>query len=158
MATEIWLNIGWGNGLLPDGIKPSPEPILTSHQWGLVAFTYHGQSHRKCPRYLSLIWKLLVHWDRVTLICVSKLTIISSNNCLSPCRQVFIWIRTLGTNFSEIFSNIHTFSFEKMHLKMSSAKWWQCCLGLNVLIQVIITWLRGFLEWNCCGCPWRRDE
>ena len=21
----------------------------------------------------------------------------------------------------------------------------------------IITWLRGFLERNCSGCPWRRD-
>ena len=42
-------------------------------------------------------------------------------------------IRTLGTNVSEILSEIHTFSFKKMHLKMSSAKWRQCCLGLNVL-------------------------
>ena len=25
MATEIWVNIGQGNGLLPDGIKPLPE-------------------------------------------------------------------------------------------------------------------------------------
>ena len=29
MATEIWVNIGSGNGLLPDGTKPLPEPILT---------------------------------------------------------------------------------------------------------------------------------
>ena len=26
MATEIWVNIGSGNGLLPDGTKPLPEP------------------------------------------------------------------------------------------------------------------------------------
>ena len=32
MATEIWVNIGSGNGLLPDGIKPLPEPTLTYHQ------------------------------------------------------------------------------------------------------------------------------
>ena len=31
MATEIWVNIGTGNGLLPDGTKPLPEPILTFH-------------------------------------------------------------------------------------------------------------------------------
>ena len=24
-----WLNIGTGNGLLPDGTKPLPEPMLT---------------------------------------------------------------------------------------------------------------------------------
>ena len=38
MAREIWVDIGSGNGLLPDGTKPLPEPMLTSHQQGLVAF------------------------------------------------------------------------------------------------------------------------
>ena len=33
MATEIWVNIGSGNGLLPDGTKPLPEPMLTDNQW-----------------------------------------------------------------------------------------------------------------------------
>ena len=33
MATEIWVNIGSGNGLLPDGTKPLPEPMLTDHQY-----------------------------------------------------------------------------------------------------------------------------
>ena len=32
MATEIWVNIYSGNGLLPDGIKPLPEPMLTDHE------------------------------------------------------------------------------------------------------------------------------
>ena len=32
MATEIWINIGSGNGLLPDGTKPLPEPMLTYQQ------------------------------------------------------------------------------------------------------------------------------
>ena len=39
----------------------------------------------------------------------------------------------LGTNFSEILIEIHEFSFNKMHLKMSSAKWRLFGLGLNVL-------------------------
>ena len=29
---EIWVNIGSGNGLVPDGTKPLPEPMLTYHQ------------------------------------------------------------------------------------------------------------------------------
>ena len=63
MATEIWVNIGSGNGLLPDGTKPLPEPMLTYHHWSLVAFTWE-QFHMKCSRYLPLIWvwKLLI-WD-----------------------------------------------------------------------------------------------
>ena len=83
----------------------------------------------------------LTHWGRVTHICVSKITIIGSDNDLSPDRcQAIIWtnvgilfIQTIGTNFSEILSKIHTFSFKKMHLKMLSAKWRPFCLGLNVL-------------------------
>ena len=73
-------------------------------------------------------------------IYVGKLSIIGSNNGLSPSRrQAIIWtnvglllIGTPGTNFSEISIEIYTFSFKKMHLKMSSGKWRPCCLGLNV--------------------------
>ena len=28
MATDVWVNIGSGNGLLPDGTKPSPKTIV----------------------------------------------------------------------------------------------------------------------------------
>ena len=88
----------------------------------------------------------LTHWGRLTLIYVSKLTIIASINGLSPgqCQAInwannrIVLIRTLGTNFSEILSEIHTFSFKKMHLKMSSAKWRQCCLGFNLLSTTVM--------------------
>ena len=77
----------------------------------------------------------------MTHICVSKLTIIGSDKGLSPDRrQAIIWtnagillIRTLGTNLSEILGEIHSFSFKKMHLKMSSAKGRLFSLGLNEL-------------------------
>ena len=73
----------------------------------------------------------LIHWGRATHICVGKLIIIGSDNGLSPGRrQAIIWtnagILLIGPrriNFSEILSEIHSFSFKKMHLKMSSAKW-----------------------------------
>ena len=82
------------------------------------------------------------HWGRVTHVCVSELTIIGSDNGFSPGRrQAIIWnnaglllIEPLGTNFSEISIGIQTFSFKKIHLNMSSAKWRPLCLGLNVLI------------------------
>ena len=38
------VNIGSGNGLLPDGTKPLPEPMLTYHQ-GPVTFIW-GQFHK----------------------------------------------------------------------------------------------------------------
>ena len=74
-------------------------------------------------------------------ICVGNLTIIGPDNGLSPGRhQAIIWtnagillIGPWGTNFNEILIGIQTFSFKKVHLKMSSAKWRPFCLGLNVL-------------------------
>ena len=77
----------------------------------------------------------------MTHICVSKITLIASDNGLSPGRhQAIIWnndgillIWPLETSFSEILIEIHSFSFKKMHLKMSSGKWRPFCLGLNVL-------------------------
>ena len=95
-------------------------------------------------------WNVLTHWGRVTHICVGDLTIIGSDDGLSPVRrQAIIWtnagillIEPLGTNFNEILVEIHTFSFKKMHLKMSSGKWRSFCLGLNVLTR--ISRLRNF--------------
>ena len=49
-------------------------------------------------------------------------------------------IRHLGTNFNEISIEILTFSFIKMRLKVSSAKWRPFCLGLNVLIAHQLLW------------------
>ena len=85
----------------------------------------------------------LTHWGRVTHICVAYLTIIASDNGLSPSRcKAIVWtnarillIRPLGTNFSEILIEIHIYSFKKMYLKMSPAKRRPFCLGLNVLNQ-----------------------
>ena len=89
----------------------------------------------------------LTYWDRVTHICIGKLTNIGSDNGLSPGRrQAIIWINAgtlligpLETDFSEILIEISTFS-----LKVSSAKWRPFCLGLNMLngiITYLITWL-----------------
>ena len=90
---------------------------------------------------------ILTHWGRVTQICVSKRIITGSDNGLSPGRrQAIIWtnagillIGPLGTNFSEIWIEIDTFTFKKMHLKMSSGKWRPFCLGLNVLTKTEVT-------------------
>ena len=40
MVTEIWVNTGSGNGSLPDGTKPLPEPMLTYHQRGSVGMAW----------------------------------------------------------------------------------------------------------------------
>ena len=100
-------------------------------------------------RYFSQQHVHLTHWGRVTHICVGNLTIIGPDNGLSPGRrQAIIWtndgillIGPWGTNFSEILTDIHTFSFKKIHLKMSSVKWRPFFLGLNVLSEFYRTFI-----------------
>ena len=69
---------------------------------------------------------------------------IGSDNGLSPgWRQAIIWtnagilfIGTLGINFSEILSEVHTLSFKKMYWKLSSVKWRLFCPGGDELMSL----------------------
>ena len=100
--------------------------------------------HSKSSRYLNL-----THWGRETII--------GSDNGLTPGRrQAIFWtnagillIGPLSTNFSEILIKISTFSFKKMRLKVSSAKWRPCCLGSVRYVNHTIPRNPG--HWAECG-------
>ena len=89
---------------------------------------------RWMPHGLSGDWLTL--WGRVTHICVSRQTIIGSDNGLSPGRrQAIIWTSDgillkwpLRTILSVVLIKSYILSFKKMHLKMSSVKWRPLCL------------------------------
>ena len=79
--------------------------------------------HSTAPALL-LLWCpvfTLTQWGRMTHICVSKPTIIGSDNGLSPgrCRAIIrtsagiLLIGPLGTNFSETLIRIQTFSLKE---------------------------------------------
>ena len=88
----------------------------------------------------TFLEKYFINSWPIETICVCELTIIGSNNGLSPCRrQAIVWtnarillIGPIGANFSEILIEIHKFSVKKIHLKMSSGKWRPFRIGLNV--------------------------
>ena len=134
----LWLHFYVCRSLLCD------ETILTILNAKLL-FYMESSLRQLCNAHLISRMQFLTHCGRVTHICVSTLTIIGSDNGLLPgWRQAIIWtnaeillIGHLGTNFSEILLQIYTFSFTKMHLKMSSGKWRPFCLAFNVLIGVI---------------------
>ena len=99
---------------------------------------------------------MFIHWGRVMHRCVGNLTIVASDNDLTTgrCPAIIstnagiLMIRSLGTNFSEILMEIHTFPFNKTHLKISSAKWWPCCLGLNVLMHGGLNCMKWLHHWR----------
>ena len=120
--------------------------------WLLVtpyAIKEHGQVWltwlMAISHYLNQCWLISneVLWHstlQVMHICVDKLTIVGSDNGLSPGRcQAISWtnaviflIGLLGTNFSENLIINQMFSFNIMRMKMSSAKWCPFWLGLIV--------------------------
>ena len=122
---------------------------------------------RKIHSFVVFCCRFLTHWGRVTHICVGNLTIIGSDNGLSPGRcQAITWtnvgislIGPQGTNFSEMLIEIHTFPYKKIHLKMSSGKWRPFCLGLNVLTLVVLRptkapWFDVCYLWDHGGLPY----
>ena len=139
--------------------------ILAMHINGLRVLTecYKGLSYYERIGDPTLS---LTHRGRVTHIRVGNLTIIVSDNGLSPGRrQAIIWtnarmllIEPLVTIFSEILIAIQTFLFQKMHLKMSSVKWRPFFLGINVFRldnALMFTWTYNLLViptsliWRC---------
>ena len=110
------------------------KSLWTCHRWemvrcwwqransGLVLACYGAFSgkllHNLLNKFITL-WhycRFKNHWDRVVHICVNKLTIIGSDNGLSPGRhQTITWtnaglllIEPLGKNFSEtLIENFH---------------------------------------------------
>ena len=130
-----WLKILYLHGSLEPMKNMLCHKLTKQDPWQLLIMTCQTKNS------IGLSPCVLTHWGRVMHICVSKLTIIGSDNGLSPGRHQAI-IRTnagilligsLGTNFSEILIKICTFSLKKIHLKLSSGKWRPFCLGLNVL-------------------------
>ena len=74
-------------------------------------------------------------------ICISKLTIMGSDDGLLPglCQAIIctdagiLLIRPLESMFNVILIRIHIFSFMEIHLKLPSEKWWLFCVSLSVL-------------------------
>ena len=60
-------------------------------------------------------------------------------------------MKPLGRNFSEILIKIQNFSFKKIHLKISSAKWRPFCPGemssFTQLLQYLYDYIIG-VYWN----------
>ena len=92
------------------------------------------------PINISVSCQYLTHWGRVMHICIGKLTIIDSDNGLSPVRrQTIIWtndgmllIWPLGTNFSKkITRNSYIFiqinAFESVLSEMLVILSWPQC-------------------------------
>ena len=134
----------WETALLCNDVS---HWLDTMPQFPLIVYI-HGKVRRFEASYVCF-----THWGW---------DIIGSNNGLSPGRRQAIistnagilLTRTLGTNFSEILSEIHTFSFKKRPLKMTSGEWWPVCLGLNVLSKTCGV---STIPINCLH-PWQGQE
>ena len=113
------------------------------------------------PKYIPIsIWQWWIHTEALRHVSVNQIIIIGSCYVMVWCLVItgtnddWLSVRPLSTEFNkiwikilqtfpfkmenEILSAIHTSSFKKMHLKISSAKWRPFFLGLNVLIGRLV--------------------
>ena len=117
-------------------------------------------------KFLANLLVKLTHWGRETQLCICKININGSDKGLSSGRrQAIIWtnagillIGPLRTNFSEILREIHSFSFKKMHLKMSSAKWRPFCLGLNELTSDLVAHMCVNVSFTSLSPDWESNH
>ena len=132
---------------------PNTQPPKNMTPMGKGCYFRFDDGNKINFKYIWVSWanttpnttNKLTHWGRVTHICVGKLTIIGSDNGLSPdgrCQSI-IWanagillIGHLATIISEISIGIQTLSFKKLHLKILYAKWRPFCLGISVSMKV----------------------
>ena len=125
------------HGLLPEGTKPLPEPMLTYHQLGLVAFIW-GKFHR---RYYS-------HHSLVSL----KVTYLKLNWNLSGANELTHWGLNKMGNIFHTFPNVvlsRVFSYRfywglflrvKLKISQSSHHCFRLGDGLVPNRQQAITW------------------
>ena len=93
---------------------------LVMLSWGMRKIGQQSCTNSWKLSVISLAVVTITHWGWVTHICIGNLTIIGSDNGFWPGRrQAITWtnvgillIRPLGTNFSEMSIEIHTFSFK----------------------------------------------
>ena len=119
--------------------KPITKPMMTLFTETFV--TCEGNSVCSQREGTFLINEMpLTHLGQMKHIYIRNGTIIGSDNGLLPGRCLAItWINawillfgSLGANFIGILFEIHAFSFKKMDLNLSPAKWRSFCLYLHV--------------------------
>ena len=134
------------------GTRPLPEPMTTRINDTIIALL--GQNG-------------LTQWGRVTHICVSKLTIIGSDNGLSTGRrQAIIWtnagILSIQTNITNklqwnLKRNAHVFiqenAFENVFSEMAAI--WsrpQCVKSSNTIASILANGSTAFKIWKLSFC------
>ena len=118
---------------------------------------------------------VLTHWGRVMHRCVGNLTIIGSDNGLSPgCRQAIIWtnvgillIGPIGANASEMLIEFHTISRKSIwkcrlengghfvSASMCQHSWFTCKKRFSYILQIQV--LAGFKYIKINDCYHNHD-
>ena len=125
MATKVLVNIGSGNGLLPDGTKPFHKSMLFCHQWSFVVLTWE-QFHCNCS------------WWRHQMETFSALLAICAGNSSVP--GEFPAQRPVTRSF-DVFFDLR----QNKRLSKQSWGWW--LRRKRAHYDVIVMSKYQFIEW-----------
>ena len=138
MASKNLVNIGLGNGLLLDSTKPLPKPMLSNHQWCLVAFIW-GKFHRKYSIYLSLVsveFKITAtsptgQW--VNLLSTSLL-LFQRDNLSCPYKGCIVHSVNVNYFFNNLIKDLNQHLLEQGNTMQQN---WKYAMRNNVIIILI---------------------
>ena len=99
------------------------KSLLIPHEWNL--FSYNIQLNEAESRMCVSVEQ--------SNIQIMSCRLFSAKPLSEPTLDFVIW--TTGDNFQWHLNKIHRFSYKKIDLKTSSARWWPFFLGLGALIS-----------------------
>ena len=102
----------------------SMQSVHRACDWSVKSWNDFVQSDSSTPRPSPPTPSdaYMRHWSGSTLVQVMACRLLGAKPLPEP-MLAYCLLSSLGTNFNEILIEIQPFSFKKMRLKMSSAKW-----------------------------------
>ena len=146
----VWVQLGqynvcWCPGYFCHGNNENDAVILTNDDYDPFWPILQSQG-KLLLTHCDLQMAIWHHRTRPTLVNVMAFHLLSTKQSKPSPKPMLLYWKSLGTNLREIWIKIETFSFKKIHWKMSPAKWQSFCSGLNILMQKMCNSIVSALE------------
>ena len=147
MATQIWVNIGSGNDLLPDGTKPLPEPMLTHLQISPMTFIWRHIIIR------SLDVKIPINKTRLKIVLLKLIPDLAGTNELKWLQFGLCWL--LLVNLGKFEScKIQIKNYNHSAVWQPSRQHCSLCLCLQAPEALCFRVAHQFVRVSVCKITW----
>ena len=133
-VTLTSVNIGSGNGLLPDGTKPLPEPMLTDVRENFHRLYHSRQQRCACNSLYAFVCDLSHRWYSTSPVTLELLKFFFSWSLYEMLAAVVSFLSSLHTDFD----SLHSFDPSQTSFSISSLYQCFCQYWIMQLCQRVI--------------------